>query len=158
MLKVKSKSSQKNLVLDKDLLDILYPVGAIYITTNDLNPSSYLGGTWTPFAQGLTLVGAGYYNDGEVQKNFVNMEHGGKFTQPLRALIGAYDGDIGALGYRPVEAVKDYDYRYGFHHGSPNTNISVERVNHSTLVLQSDGSQPTTIQPYIAVNMWRRIS
>lgn len=44
------------------LLDTVYPVGSIYITTDDTSPASFLGGEWERYAQGRTLVGV---NTGE---------------------------------------------------------------------------------------------
>ena len=40
-----------------NLLDDKYPIGSIYITKSDVNPSEILGGTWEAFGQGRTLVG-----------------------------------------------------------------------------------------------------
>ncbi len=34
-----------------------YPVGSIYLSTNDTNPSKWFGGEWQLIAQGMTLVG-----------------------------------------------------------------------------------------------------
>lgn len=36
-----------------------FPVGAIYITAGNTNPSTFLGGTWSQIAQGRTLIGVG---------------------------------------------------------------------------------------------------
>jgi len=41
----------------KLLLDILYPIGSIYINTTGVNPETFLGGTWTSFGTGRCLVG-----------------------------------------------------------------------------------------------------
>jgi len=38
------------------LLDLVYPVGAIYISTANTEPSSILGGTWTSVSTGATLI------------------------------------------------------------------------------------------------------
>lgn len=35
----------------------LYPVGSIYISVNNVNPSGFFGGSWVAFASGKTLVG-----------------------------------------------------------------------------------------------------
>ena len=40
-----------------EITNIIYPVGSIYITTNNQNPSEYLGGEWESFGEGKTLVG-----------------------------------------------------------------------------------------------------
>ena len=34
-----------------------YPVGSIYLSINNTNPSTWFGGTWSLIAQGRTLVG-----------------------------------------------------------------------------------------------------
>ena len=45
------------LVNNKSLLDLIYPVGSIYISANNVSPQTFLGGTWEAFATGRTLVG-----------------------------------------------------------------------------------------------------
>mgnify|MGYP004642420165 FL=1 len=39
------------------LLDLIYPISTIYISTALINPSEIFGGTWEAFATGRTLVG-----------------------------------------------------------------------------------------------------
>lgn len=39
-------------------LDFIYPIGSIYINTNEINPSMIFGGTWERI-QGRYLMGAG---------------------------------------------------------------------------------------------------
>ena len=39
------------------ILNMVYPVGAIYISINNTNPSTFIGGTWVAFGTGRTLVG-----------------------------------------------------------------------------------------------------
>lgn len=40
-----------------DLLNKVYPVGSIYISTANTNPNTFIGGTWVKFAEGQTLIG-----------------------------------------------------------------------------------------------------
>lgn len=43
-----------------NVLAAVYPVGAVYISTNSANPATIFGfGTWTALAAGRTLIGAG---------------------------------------------------------------------------------------------------
>ena len=39
------------------IMDAIYPVGSIYMSVNETNPSTFFGGTWERIAKGRTLVG-----------------------------------------------------------------------------------------------------
>lgn len=39
--------------LAQEILDIIYPVGSIYLSWNSTNPSTYFGGTWTQLKGGF---------------------------------------------------------------------------------------------------------
>lgn len=45
--------------VNKGQLSQLFPIGAVYITANNVNPGTFLGGTWTQIGQGRTLIGVG---------------------------------------------------------------------------------------------------
>lgn len=40
-----------------DIGQVMYPIGSIYTSVINTNPSTYFGGTWSAFASGRTLVG-----------------------------------------------------------------------------------------------------
>ena len=44
------------------LLDFAYPIGTIYESTNDVSPSTFLGGTWEEYGSDRVLVGKGTYH------------------------------------------------------------------------------------------------
>jgi len=46
-------------VIARDVLDTVYPVGKIYISTTNIDPNSQFGGTWNPVGEGRVLVGQG---------------------------------------------------------------------------------------------------
>lgn len=41
----------------KTLLDLIYPVGSIYMSVNNVSPQDFFGGTWQRISQGCYLVG-----------------------------------------------------------------------------------------------------
>ena len=40
------------------ILSMVYPVGSVYISVNDVSPEKFLGGTWVKISQGRVLQGA----------------------------------------------------------------------------------------------------
>ena len=61
----------------------MYPVGSVYITYNNINPGTFLGGTWERFGQGRTLVGEGTGNDGSTSMSFTANDTGGEYIHSL---------------------------------------------------------------------------
>lgn len=61
----------------------MYPVGSVYITYNNVNPGTFLGGTWERFGQGRTLVGEGTGNDGSTSMSFATNSVGGEYKHKL---------------------------------------------------------------------------
>ena len=49
--------------LQTALLNMIYPVGSIYMSMNDVSPQNFLGGTWVRFAEGCVAIGAGTGTD-----------------------------------------------------------------------------------------------
>jgi len=45
--------------LIKSVLQAMWPVGSVYMTSTDTNPGTFIGGTWAQKAQGRALVGVG---------------------------------------------------------------------------------------------------
>lgn len=56
----------------------LYPVGSIYISVNNVNPSGFFGGSWVAFATGKTIVGV---DTGQGEFNAVERSGGHKELQ-----------------------------------------------------------------------------
>lgn len=67
----------------KDIVDLIYPVGSIYISMNSANPSTLFGGTWEAFGQGRVLIGVGTGNDGSAGLSFAAGDTGGEYRHKL---------------------------------------------------------------------------
>lgn len=55
-----------------NLLDIIYPVGSIYMSTNNISPASSIGGTWTQIQDAVLAASGNSYSGA------VNGYHGNK--------------------------------------------------------------------------------
>ena len=140
---------------NQSLLELIFPIGSTYITQEDINPSTILGfGEWERL-KGKVLVGLdeddedGYFD--EIGKT------GGEITQDLRALIGATHSTPSRIGYHIAGKVSGVGYNYSIQGSDLIRDTPTDKINHSTLVLKSDSSSPTTVQPYEVVGyMWKR--
>lgn len=61
-----------------NIINLIYPVGSVYTSVSDRNPSIWLGGTWVPFGAGRTLVGV---DTGQSEFNSVEKPGGHKALQ-----------------------------------------------------------------------------
>lgn len=128
------------------------PVGSVIQNVlEEFNPvEEYPGTTWERYAQGRVPVGVD-----EDDPDFDTAgKSGGEKEQHLRAAIGAVNGSDNTLGYATASPISGQNYTYA----SSGTGISIDRVNHSTLVKTQDGQEPSTLQPYISVYMWVRVA
>jgi hypothetical protein len=55
----------------KPLIDVLFPVGSVYFTAVNQNPSTFMGGAWTIIADGRFVAGVGTGTDSTGNQNTV---------------------------------------------------------------------------------------
>ena len=62
------------------IVDIIYPVGSIYMSMNNTNPETLFGGTWEKLAGGRCLVNTGYLDDdGSNESNNITLNSRGGY-------------------------------------------------------------------------------
>lgn len=134
----------------------MYPVGSVYITYNNVNPGTFLGGTWERFGQGRTLVGEGTGNDGSTSMSFTTAgDTGGKYKS-THYHVTSFGWDVNAFYAGKPDGAKNGDYNrtsvipngYIINAGSSQTSQS--RLN------WTDDRTISRVQPYIVVFFWRR--
>ncbi len=116
-------------------LGMAFPVGAVYITYNNNNPSNFLGGTWVRFGEGRTLIGEGSGNDNYASMTFTANSSGGKYESRQ---LNCGDSSLGlpnSTNYHDRTIVRDQ--AISSNHSEINAHISL-------------------VQPYITVYFWRR--
>lgn len=110
----------------------MYPVGSVYITYNNVNPGTFLGGTWERFGQGRTLVGEGTGNDGSTSMSFAANSTGGLYNHSM------VRDDIGYIYYGALLNSNGNQMGVHDHDG---------KMKKAKIPL---------LQPYITVYFWRR--
>lgn len=134
------------------LTDILYPVGSIYISTVDVNPMNFIGGSWTKLPAGYALwtASSGAYNGttGTIAAGLPNIK--GTYTQ-LRADSNAgFDCD-GVLFKNSISTSSGTGTGAGGKRGTITFNANAYNS------IYKDSA--TTVQPpAIKIYAWRRIN
>lgn len=132
-----------------NVVDMIYPIGSIYLSVNNVNPSSIFGGSWESFGTGRTLVGV---DTSQTEFNTVEKTGGEKtHTLTTNELAAHYHGFQGgaALFTQPDQGVK----------GLGSGPYWVEGVG-AIPITSTDGgaNQPhNNLQPYITCYMWKRV-
>lgn len=135
-----------------NLVNVIYPVGSIYMSVSKTSPSTLFGGEWEEWGNGRVPVGVD-----SSQSEFNNVEKtGGKKEQVLRASIGAVGSDTSTIGYANTAPTPNHNVYQMAIHGTPDT--TPRTANHATEVWQDNGQAPTTLQPYITCYMWKRVA
>lgn len=122
------------------LIDLVYPVGAVYISMNQTSPQTLFGGTWTQI-QGRFLIGAGTaYPAGST---------GGEATHTLTASeipdhshSFKYTGQAEAIGVNAIRLYQAESNQYNAYSGGQSSNCG--------------GQAHNNLPPYMAVYMWTR--
>lgn len=80
-----SKISDDSTWSSKKIIDAIYPVGAIYMSVNNVNPSELFGGTWVAWGAGRVPVGVGTGTDSNgTKQTFSSAESSnGEYTHKL---------------------------------------------------------------------------
>lgn len=122
------------------LIDLVYPVGAVYISMNQTSPQTLFGGTWTQI-QGRFLIGAGTaYPAGST---------GGEATHTLTASeipdhthSFKYTGQSVTTGVNAIRLYQAASNQYNAYSGGQSSNCG--------------GRAHNNLPPYMAVYMWTR--
>ena len=146
---IKSEQSQ--------LLQRVYPIGSLYISESTVSPATLFGfGRWEKIEDKF-LIGASRNTPIKSSGGSKTHSHGNKNGRNgnLAAAIGAVNGNTNAVGYK---ATNDTDLNAL---GNPTFVVSgagqgFTGWNHFTAVV-GQTAEESTLPPYYAVNIWRRI-
>ena len=136
-----------------DLLNLVYPVGSIYLSCSPTDPEFLFGGVWEAFGKGRTLVGV---NPGDSSFQAAEKTGGAKSVSLSTAQLPAHSHNIrcefGATpnsNYNPVN-LKSYMQLAGVNAG---TRASNGQIVDNT----GNGQAHENMPPYITCYMWKRV-
>lgn len=131
-----------------NVVDMIYPIGSIYLSVNNVNPSSIFGGSWESFGTGRTLVGV---DTSQTEFNTVE-KTGGEKTHKLTVQELA-SHQHGFQGGSALFTQKDQGVK-----GLGSGVYWVEGVGSIPNTSNAGGDQPhNNLQPYITCYMWKRV-
>ena len=121
---------------------LIYPVGSIYMSVNNVNPSTFFGGTWVAWGSGRVPVGVNASDN-----NFNTVEKtGGAATHTLTlAQIPSHQHSY----YNPSIQSK-------FEQGSSSSPIGLSEAPMSATTAVGGNQAHNNLQPYITCYMWKR--
>ena len=130
----------------KSLLDMVYPVGSIYLSVSGTDPQTLFGGTWARLEDVFLLAAGAKHAAGST---------GGEESHILtEAEIAPHKH---AMAYGPESSASSTGFSYGIAAGSA-TNSAGGRGYASNLgTFSAGGGQPhNNMPPYLAVYTWKR--
>lgn len=116
-----------------DLFDKIYPIGSIYMSTNNTNPSVLFGGSWQQIKDTFLLSAGDSYNAGDIggSADAVVVEHSHSvYVRSLYTLGGTADGNISWNG---------------------------GTISSNGVVSAGESGVGKNMPPYLVVYMWQRI-
>ena len=137
--------------LTTSILNKAYPVGSIYMSINSVNPSILFGGTWEQIS-GQFLLGAG-------EEYPLGGTGGEKEHTLLASEMPSHSHSFGPSESVPVSRGIENVYvenRIGSSYRVPGSHVSWSSTINT---VSGGGNQPhNNMPPYLAVNIWKRIS
>ena len=127
-----------------DLIDVIYPVGSIYMSVNNTSPSVLFGGTWEQIEDTFLLASGTNYATGTT---------GGEATHTL------------TTNEMPIHYHREANSTVVYNNSSSNrfatsgsgTKISLANGLNINTNPTGDGQAHNNMPPYLTVNVWKRI-
>lgn len=143
-------------LVKNNLLSLVYPVGAVYLSFQSTSPASFLGGTWEKL-ENRFLLGA--------SSSYVVGSTGGESSHVLIVNeIPSHNHGLRLFAFNGATHNYGNKYGIGYQHnsGSMATKSVAEDISGGEniwgVLPTGGGNAHNNMPPYIAVYMWKRIS
>lgn len=155
------------------LLDLVYPIGSIYISANNVNPSEFLGGNWQQITDKFLLAAGSKYTAGSVggsatktisKANLPNYTlYSASHTHTFTGTAASHNHSVSNIQYTTGYGNNLNAASTGQGHGTSYTNstsITPSGTNSSTTITVNSGGSGTALDimpPYEVVYAWKRV-
>lgn len=181
------KEFKEKLVADltvESILSMVYPVGSVYISVNDVSPAAFLGGTWEKISQGRVLQGAanGQAAGTAVEAGLPNISvswngehthtrgsmnitgivgvHGAGGCTNIGGMEGAFYGSSSTSAYNVSNCASGSFSNYNINFSADRTwtgsTSSAGAHSHDAYITGITGKSTTVQPPALLVNIWKR--
>lgn len=139
------------------IVDIVYPVGSIYISTSPVSPESLFNnfGSWERITDTFLLAAGDTYKAGST---------GGEATHTLTQtelpeISGSFGGTSSGNAWGVLGTSSGVFSRSGSIPAPTNTEKSADKTRNTTINMTFGGGQAhNNMPPYLAVYVWKRVS
>ena len=174
-LETKTNSLEDNKVNLSDLINLIYPIGSIYMSVNDVSPQIFLGGTWEQIKDRFLLSAGETYSSGSIggEANHIlsiSETPSHTHTRGTMNITGSREWAAGGYGKANSESFGAF-YNTGYYQdtgdngyqkgdGGTLLNLSFDASRSWTGETSSVGANQAhnNMPPYLTVYMWKRIS
>ena len=142
-----------NFVQTSGLLNLVYPVGSIYMSTNDTSPAIFLGGSWAKIQDRFLLAASSSYTAGST---------GGEATHTLTEaelpeISGSFGGTSSGNAWGVLGTSSGVFSRSDPIPAPTNTEKSSTNTRDATVNMSfGSGQAHNNMPPYLAVYVWKR--
>lgn len=147
-------STNDLLINHKNIFDLIYPVGSIYMSVNNVNPSTLFGGTWVEWGSGRVPVGV---NTSDSNFNTVEKTGGSSSVKLTANQIPSHTHDQYSINTadnpKGGTAMYSLTSEAGTTVGFKNTKTQKNNIKTGST---GGGASHTNLQPYITCYMWKR--
>ena len=129
-----------------------HPVGSVYITiSSSFNPANHWGGTWSKIAEGQCLIQAGgNYTLGSTGGEEAHYLNGNEMPPHGHSAGKVYNFKLDNTGIAK-SAIDKYGEQFLHIDQTSSTSSNILHTN-----AEGGGASHNNMQPYLAVNIWKR--
>jgi hypothetical protein len=164
-LETRASNLENTKVNSSDLINLIYPVGSIYMSVNYVSPSSFLGGTWEQIQDRFLLSSGSTYaagsTGGEASHTLTVAETPAHSHRPenynTRDYVFQVVRSLGSASTGRFKVASGTSYYTTCANPSAADYVDMDDITTSTYTTSvGSGKSHNNMPPYLTVYMWKR--